>query len=66
MRHYRIRRLDVGGLFITNRIDFETIPELIHYHEKQADGLCVNLKAPCFICKKPQIPGLSKEANEAL
>ena len=66
VRHYRIRRLDDGGFYLATRKVFKTIPELVQYYEKQADGLCINLKAPCSICKKPQIPGLSKEANEAL
>ena len=65
VRHYKIRRLDVGGFFVTRRVTFETIPELIQYYEKQADGLCVNLKAPCLISEKPQTAGLSREANEA-
>ena len=65
VRHYKIRRLDVGGFFVTRRVTFETIPELIQYYQKQADGLCANLKAPCFISEKPQTAGLSKEANEA-
>ena len=64
VRHYRIRRLDDGGFFVTRRLTFETIPELIQYYEKQADGLCVNLKAPCLISEK-QTAGLSREANEA-
>ena len=63
VKHFRIRRLDVGGFFIINTIVFKTIPELIQYYERHAG---FNLKAPCSICKKPQIPGLSKEANEAL
>ena len=78
VKHYRICRLDihgyfgmggkpnVEGYFITTRNIFKTIPELIQHYEKQADGLYVNLKSPCYICKKPQIPGLSKEANQAL
>ena len=66
VRHYKIRRLDVGGFFVTRRVVFETIPELIQYYEKQADGLCVNLKTPCLIREKPIIPGLSKGSNEAL
>ena len=66
VRHYKIRRLDVGGFFVIRRVTFETIPEVVQYYEKQADGLCINLKAPCFVCEKPQTPGLSKEANEAL
>ena len=65
VRHYMIRRLDVGGFFITRRVTFETIPELVQYYQKQADGLCANLKAPCLFSEKPQTAGLSKEANEA-
>ena len=65
VRNYRIRRLDVGGFFITRRVTFKTIPELIQYYTQQADGLLTNLKAPCVISKKPQTVGLSKEANES-
>ena len=65
VRHYKIRRTDDGVFFITRRVTFETIPELIHHYEKQADGLCVNLKAPCLISEKPQTASLSREANEA-
>ena len=63
VKHYKIRKLDVGGFFVTRRVTFQTIPELVQYYKKQADGLCVNLKAPCFISDKPQIAGLSKEDN---
>ena len=66
VRHYRIRRLDDGGFYLVARKGFKTIPELIQFYKNQADGLPINIKAPCSICKKPQIPGLSKEANEAL
>ena len=65
VRHYKIRRLDVGGYSINRRVTFKNIPELIHYYEKQADGLCINLIAPCLISEKPQTAGLSKESNEA-
>ena len=65
VRHYKIRRLDVGGFFVTRRVTFEAIPELVDYYRKQADGLCINLKAPCLISEKPQTAGLSREANEA-
>ena len=63
VKHYKIRRLDVGGFFVTRQVTFQTISELVQYYKKQADGLCVNLKAPCFISDKPQIAGLSKEDN---
>ena len=65
VRHYRIRRLDVGGFFVTRRMTFESIPELVQYYEKQADGLCINLKAPCLISEKPQTAGLSRKVNKA-
>ena len=65
VRHYKIRQINAGSFSITHRVTFETIPELVQYYEKQADGLCVNLKAPCPIPEKPQTTGLSREANEA-
>ena len=65
VRHYKIRRLDVGGFFITRRVTFETIPELVQYYKQQADGLCINLKAPCLIFAKPQTPVLSREIIKA-
>ena len=64
VKHYKIRRQDVGGFFITPRVTFETVPDLIHYYEMQADGLCVNLKAPCLNSEKSQTDGLLKEAWE--
>ena len=66
VRHYRIRRLDSGGFFVNPRVAFETISELVQYYQMQADGLCVNLKAPCLISEKPQTTGLSKGTNEVL
>ena len=65
VRHYKIRRINAGGFSINSRVTFDTIPELVQYYEKQADGLCVNLKAPCLISERPQTAGLSREANEA-
>ena len=65
VRHYKIRRLDLRGFFITDRVTFKTIPKLVQYYKKQADGLCINLKAPCLISEKIQTVGLLREANEA-
>ena len=66
VKHYKIQRLDIGGFFLTRRVTFETIPELVQYYQKQADGLCANLKAPCLISEKPQTVSLLKETNETL
>ena len=63
--HYMINRQGAGRIFLIRRKTFSTIPDLIYYYKRYADGLCVNLKAPCLNSEKPQTAGLSKEANEA-
>ena len=66
VRHYKISRQDAGGFFVNQRVIFITIPDLIQYYEKQADGLCVNLKFPCLFSEKLETAGLSKEVHEGL
>ena len=62
VRHYRIRRLDTGGFFVTRRVTFETIQELVEYYKQQGDGLCTNLKQVCLLAEVPQTPGLSNSS----
>ena len=64
VRHYRIRRLDTSGFFVTRRVTFETIQELVEYYKQQADGLCTNLKHACLLAEKPQMVGLSRSVNK--
>ena len=64
VRHYRLRRLDAGGYFVTRRVTFPTISELVAYYQQQADGLCATLELPCLLSEKPQTAGLSRQANE--
>jgi len=64
VRHYRIRKLDNGGFFVTRRATFPNVQELITYYQQQADGLCSTLMYPCLVTEKPQTVGLSKQANE--
>ena len=64
VRHYRIRRLDTGGFFVTRRVTLDTIQDLVEYYKQQADGLCTNLKQACVQPEKPQTAGLSKAVNE--
>ena len=64
VRHYRIRRLDDGGFFVTRRVTFTSIQELVSYYQQHADGLCTLLRSPCLVSEKPQTAGLSKQANE--
>ncbi|KAG5835964.1 hypothetical protein ANANG_G00249590 [Anguilla anguilla] len=55
VKHYKIRTLDNGGFYISPRITFSTLLELISHYKKQSDGLCQCLKAPC-LSPKPQKP----------
>ena len=64
VRHYRIKRLENGTFFVTRRVTFETIQDLVTYYTTQSDGLCVNLVQPCLLSEKPQTAGLSRQANE--
>ena len=54
VRHYRIKRLENGAFFVTSRVIFETIQDLVTYYQQQADGLCVNLIHPRALSNKPQ------------
>ena len=64
VRHYRIKRLENGTFFVTRRVTFETIQDLVQYYTTQSDGLCINLVQPCLLSEKPQTAGLSRQANE--
>ena len=64
VRHYRIRRLDNGGFFVTRRATFDSIQQLVEYYQTTADGLCTTLAYPCRDTEKPQTAGLSRQANE--
>ena len=64
VRHYRIRRLDNGGFFVTRRATFDSILQLVEYYQGTADGLCTTLAFPCRVTEKPQTAGLSRQANE--
>lgn len=47
VKHYKIRKLDNGGFYISPKISFQDIGSMIkHYHNK-ADGLCRKLDRPC-------------------
>lgn len=48
VKHYRIRRSDDGRYFIARKTDFPTLQKLVEHYSEQADGLCVNLRKPCF------------------
>eukprot|EP00794_Sanderia_malayensis_P004977 gene4977-5627_t len=47
IKHYRIRHLDDGGYYISTRIRFTGLPELVDHYQQSADGLSVCLLQPC-------------------
>lgn len=44
--HYRINRDDNGMYYVTENAKYPSIPDLVHHHEKQADGLACALLYP--------------------
>ncbi|XP_038651023.1 tyrosine-protein kinase Fgr isoform X2 [Scyliorhinus canicula] len=63
VKHYKIRKLDNGGYYITTRAQFETVPQLVHHYTDHTDGLCQVLTKACP-GETPQTLGLGKDAWE--
>lgn len=51
VKHYKIRKLDMGGYYITTRAQFETVQDLVRHYMEFNDGLCYLLTAPCTTMK---------------
>uniref|UniRef100_A0A3Q3FRP3 Tyrosine-protein kinase n=1 Tax=Labrus bergylta TaxID=56723 RepID=A0A3Q3FRP3_9LABR len=63
VKHYKIRKLDSGGYYITTRAQFDTLQKLVKHYTEHADGLCHRLTTVCPTVK-PQTQGLAKDAWE--
>ncbi|XP_035014668.1 proto-oncogene tyrosine-protein kinase Src isoform X4 [Hippoglossus stenolepis] len=63
VKHYKIRKLDSGGYYITSRTQFSNLQQLVNHYRKHADGLCHSLSDICPVLK-PQTQGLAKDAWE--
>ncbi|NP_001274717.1 tyrosine-protein kinase STK [Hydra vulgaris] len=63
VKHYRVRKLDTGGYFITTRAPFNSLYELVQHYTKDADGLVCALTLPCPK-DKPVTGGIAKDAWE--
>ncbi|OAF71046.1 hypothetical protein A3Q56_01221 [Intoshia linei] len=46
-RHYRIRRMENGGCYISSRKTFPSLNHLIKYYSNNSDGLCSRLTICC-------------------
>ncbi|KAG9336151.1 hypothetical protein JZ751_002498, partial [Albula glossodonta] len=47
VKHYKIRKLDSGGYYITTRAQFEMLQQLVQHYSERAAGLCCRLVVPC-------------------
>ncbi|XP_053555272.1 tyrosine-protein kinase HCK [Bombina bombina] len=47
VKHYKIRTIDDGGFYISPRITFSSLKELVVHYQRQTDGLCQCLTIPC-------------------
>ncbi|KAJ3611594.1 hypothetical protein NHX12_021609 [Muraenolepis orangiensis] len=63
VKHYKVRKLDSGGYYITTRAQFHTLQKLVTHYTEHADGLCHRLTAVCPTVK-PQTQGLARDAWE--
>ncbi|XP_026857819.1 proto-oncogene tyrosine-protein kinase Src-like isoform X2 [Electrophorus electricus] len=63
VKHYKIRKLDSGGFYITSRTQFTSLQQLVLHYRMQADGLCQALTDICPVLK-PQTQGLARDAWE--
>lgn len=60
VKHYRIRRSDEdGAYFITKRVTFPKLNDLVTYYSKKPDGLWVQLMKPCVKLDQPITEGLT-------
>lgn len=58
VKHYRIRKLDNGGFYITPRRKFQDLEELVQNYMKVDDGLCCKLRKSCIKNEVPLPPDL--------
>ncbi|XP_059355122.1 tyrosine-protein kinase fynb isoform X3 [Carassius carassius] len=63
VKHYKIRKLDSGGYYITTRVQFETLQQLVQHYTESADGLCFQLTGVCMVYI-PDTVGLSHDSWE--
>ena len=59
VKHYRIRQVDDSGYYLTTRVTFCTIQDLINHYKKDADGLAQQLSVPCVCFNQPTTKSLS-------
>ncbi|XP_073539767.1 src-like-adapter 2 isoform X1 [Phyllobates terribilis] len=62
VKHYRINQLENGWFYISPRLTFSTLQEMVEYYSEMADGICCILKEPCVV-QRFVPPALTTEAT---
>ncbi|CAL1528118.1 unnamed protein product [Lymnaea stagnalis] len=47
VKHYRIRKMDDGGFFISAKKTFKSLFDVINHYKENSDGLCCRLMLAC-------------------
>ncbi|NWX15379.1 SLAP2 protein, partial [Aegotheles bennettii] len=66
--HYRIHRLDNGWLYISPRLTFPSLHELVDHYSELGEGLCCSLREPCSteglkVAPVPALPTVVKKPS---
>ncbi len=48
IRHYQIKITDTGQFFLAEKHTFNSIPDVIHYHEHNAAGTYTHTSCECY------------------
>ncbi|KAG9332585.1 hypothetical protein JZ751_014683 [Albula glossodonta] len=56
VKHYRIHQLQNGWFYISPRLTFASLAQLVDHYSEVPDGLCCLLKEPCFILGSNNVP----------
>eukprot|EP00730_Choanoeca_flexa_P017829 TRINITY_DN8623_c0_g2_i2.p1 TRINITY_DN8623_c0_g2~~TRINITY_DN8623_c0_g2_i2.p1 ORF type:complete len:504 (+),score=128.29 TRINITY_DN8623_c0_g2_i2:270-1781(+) len=64
VKHYSIRTLDAGGYYITSRVTFQSLRELVDHYRRDADGLTCMLREPCRPMSQPVTHGLDHTTKD--
>ncbi|XP_075577516.1 src-like-adapter 2 [Pelecanus crispus] len=66
--HYRIHRLENGWLYISPRLTFPSLHDLVDHYSEFGEGLCCTLREPCSIegvrvAPVPTVPTVVKKPS---
>ncbi|NWH58987.1 SLAP2 protein, partial [Geococcyx californianus] len=66
--HYRIHRLDNGWLYISPRLTFPSLHDLVDHYSEFGEGLCCVLREPCSmegarVAPVPAVPTVVKKPS---